>query len=697
MAKSPRPTQLLAVEAVALDLETTGLDVRSARIVQIGAVRLSRGSVDDGCMLSTLVDPGVPIPASATGIHGISTADVSSAPKPGEALAALREFVEGRPLVGHMLGFDLAVIAAEAKRAGAEAISRPFLDTRLLGEVAIGSLPEYTLETLAATLGVVLEGRHTAIGDAMTAARIFCALLPHLRARGVRTWAEAEAACRNLRREPSAIDEGWVEIRSPQVGDVSGSLARIDSYPYRHRVADIMTSPPRYVDPQFSLLQAARTMTGNRISSAFVKDGARTGILTERDVLRATAAAGPQALTAEAIEFASFPLASVAAEDFVYRAIARMARLKVRHLGVTDATGAVVGALSARDLLKLRASDAIQLGDAVETAKSVAELAAAWAPLPLVAEALLAEDVDAVDIAAVISHEIGAATSRAAVLAEETLASAGEMLPCPYAILVLGSAGRGESLLALDQDNAIVFQSGRPDGPEDRYFAKLGAAIADALDAIGVPYCKGGVMAREPAWRGSVDTWRARIAGWLTRSKPEDLLSVDIFFDAKAVHGTARLAEIVLADARSEASRAPHFVKLLAAATPPPPAALGLLGGIRTDGGRIDLKRAALLAIVSSARVLSIRHQIGARSTQGRLKALEELGRGGQADLAALCAAHETVLASILVQQIRDIHAGIPPSNRVEIGRATRRKKNELREALRTISILDTLVRDLMF
>ena len=46
--------------------------------------------------------------------------------------------------------------------------------------------------------------------------------------------------------------------------------------------------------------------------------------------------------------------------------------------------------------------------------------------------------------------------------------------PCPYAVAVLGSAGRGESLLAMDQDNAIVFAEGAPGGPEDRWFATLG-------------------------------------------------------------------------------------------------------------------------------------------------------------------------------------------------------------------------------
>ena len=60
-----------------------------------------------------------------------------------------------------------------------------------------------------------------------------------------------------------------------------------------------------------------------------------------------------------------------------------------------------------------------------------------------------------------ISRELVAATRRAAELAETALAAEGEEPPQPYVVLVLGSAGRGESLLALDQDNAIVFGARR--------------------------------------------------------------------------------------------------------------------------------------------------------------------------------------------------------------------------------------------
>jgi hypothetical protein len=101
-------------------------------------------------------------------------------------------------------------------------------------------------------------------------------------------------------------------------------------------------------------------------------------------------------------------------------------------------------------------------------------------------------------------------------------------------------------------------------------------------------------MAREPAWRGSVDTWRSRVGQWLTRSAPEDLLSVDIFFDATVVSGEVPLADGLIADARARAAGAPGFLKLLAASSPSAPASLGFfedrdpVNGSKTNGAQTN-------------------------------------------------------------------------------------------------------------
>ena len=204
---------------------------------------------------------------------------------------------------------------------------------------------------------------------------------------------------------------------------------------------------------------------------------AEAGIVTERDVLRAIARFGAAALDLPVGQIMSRPLAAVPADAFVYRAIGRMNRLKTRHLGVVDEAGSVVGALSARDLLRLRAGEAISLGDEIDDAADAHALAVAWAKLPRVAESLLAEGLSGRDIAEVISRELGALTRQAAVIAERIMRERGHGgPPCRYAMIVLGSAGRGESLLAMDQDNAVIFERGEPEG-------ERGSLVRRARDA----------------------------------------------------------------------------------------------------------------------------------------------------------------------------------------------------------------------
>lgn len=709
MADRTSATPLLALDAVALDTETTNLDPRVARIVEIGVIRLSSGRLSEDETFRALVDPQVPIPPVATSVHGIDDAKVRNEPVFAKIWPEVSDYIGGSVVIGHSIGYDLAVLASETERAGIS-FSRPrTLDVRLLAQIVEPSLAGYSLDSLAAWLGVKASDRHAALGDALTAARIFVALVPKLREGNIRTLAEAEAACTKL---TAALEEqhraGWVEpVLSPSRSDAERVLARLDSYPYRHRVRELMSSPPVFIASDAPLEATLKRMTDSRISSLFVTPpgknleagpflGVESGIVTERDLLRAIREDMSGAFAKPIGSVASRPLASVQTDAFVYRAIGRMDRLRIRHLGVVDEAGYVAGALTSRDLLRLRARDAVTLGDEIEEAKDVHELGQAWSTLPAVARGLLDEGIEARDVSAVISHELGALTRRAGLIAERRMRETGKgNPPVPYALLVLGSAGRGESLLAMDQDNAIVFENGDPDGPEDRWFAELGTHVADILHEVGVPYCTGGVMAKNAAWRGSAATWRERLQHWLGRSDPEDLLAVDIFFDFRAVHGDGALASALWRHAYELAKGEPGFAKLLAEASSNFEPPLGWFG-IRTENGRADLKKGGLFVIVSVARVLAIYHGISEHSTKARIENVRALGLGSEDDLNAMIETHRVILSAILDQQLVDIAAGRPPSNKVEIKRMPRDVQAKLTDALDSINHADEMLRDLL-
>jgi CBS domain-containing protein len=705
MAIVSNATPLIALDALVVDTETTGLDPAKAHIVEIGAVPLRQGKLDETAGLRRLINPGVPIPPVASAIHGIDDASVAAAPNFTTVWLEFVAVISGAVLIGHTIGFDLAVLKRECARAGLPWTPPRTLDTALLAQVAEPHLGGYSLEHLAGWLGIAVAGRHSALGDAVLTAHIFLALIPKLRDGNIRTLAEAEQACRTL---TSVLDEqhqaGWEEAVTASSARHE-SYARIDAYPYRHRVQDVMSTPVRFVAANTPLGEALKRMEREKISSVLITanpvgvplHAADTGIVTERDVLRALEAHGADALTRPVENFASKPLAGVPADAFIYRAIGRMSRLKLRHLVAENDRGEICGIVTSRDLLRVRAQEAVILGDGIDQADDVPGLAAAWARLPQAAAALLAEDVGGRDIAAVISRELGALTRRAGILAERRMSEEGRgEAPCAFALCVLGSGGRGESLLAMDQDNAIVFAGGEPGSATDLWFAQFGSIVADILHEVGVPYCSGGVMGKNDAWRGSMDTWRTRIAQWIARSSPADLMSVDIFFDLVGVYGDVTLADALWRAGFDAARGNTVFAKLLAEVSGEMPSALNILGGIRTENGRIDLKKSGLFGIVAIARVLAIRYHLLERATPARLAAVVALGRSAS-DLEALDRAQAVFLDLIVAQQVADVQAGLPPSNKVVVKGLTRPQRAALRESLSAVRHLDTLTRDLLF
>jgi len=699
-------TPLIALDAVCADTETTGLDVNAARIVQIGAVSIARGKVLADQTFETLVDPRVAIPAVSTSIHRIDDAAVRGAPGFTDAFRRFEAFAGRRVMIGFSIGFDLAVIEHEARRAGMTWKKPRTLCVRLLSAVANPNLPDQSLDMIAQWLGIAIEGRHQALGDAKAAADIFVALIPRLAERGIRTLAEAERAClAQTAQLDSHHRAGWSAPVTRPTALGPRSFGVVDPFAYRHRIRDLMASPPLIAPSGLDLRGAIDLMVARRISSLFVADDPvpgqpvhRYGIVTERDVLRRIAASGADALGESVGAIATRNLATIRAEAFVYRAVGRMDRLKIRHLAVRDDFGHLVGVISARDLLHMRAGAAISLDDEIEAAADPNALASAWSKLPAVAEALIGEAIEARVIAEIVSEELRIVTRRAAQLAEAAMLAEGlGAPPCAYAVLVLGSGGRGESLLAADQDNAIVFADGAPDGPEDRWFAVLGEKMAATLDRAGIPLCKGGVMAKNPAFRGSAALWAGRIEDWVGRSRPDDLLNVDIFYDFAPMHGDFALAGELFDLAYDLGSRNPVFAKLLGERIAVGAGPFTLLGGFRTEQGRIDLKMHGLFPIVAFARALAIRHGVAERSTKARLAGLIAKGLGSTGDIERLIAAHGTVIKAMLAQQSRDLLAGIPVSNKVDVSALSRTEQAELKAALKSIQVIPDLLRTLMF
>ncbi|MDX5361652.1 MAG: DUF294 nucleotidyltransferase-like domain-containing protein [Alphaproteobacteria bacterium] len=700
---------LIALDVVVMDTETTGLDVRQDRIVQIGALRMRGGDILDGHALELVLDPGVPIPQIATRIHGLADADVSGKPGFASAVRDLRDFIGDSVVVGHSIHFDLALLRHEARRHGVQWEEPRALDIALMAAGLDRELVDTSLDSLALAHGIAISGRHTALGDAMATARVYAAMLPPLMAQGVRTLGEAEAVSRRagdlIARQEHA---GWYDRpgERPSLAQSAleaGGQRAIDSFLYRQRLGDVMTHPVLTVAADARLHDAAALMHEKGVGCLFVHAGDETGIVTERDVLRLFALKGGAAASVPVGEVMSAPVIAAPADTFLYRALGLMARRNLRYMGVTDAGGRVTGLFTLRTLLRERALATLTVGDEIAVAGTAGELARVQAALPDLAGGLLADGLEARAVAAVIAAEGRAMTARAAEIAEAELVAEGAgPAPADYALLVLGSGGRGESLLAPDQDNALVIAdsyAGDLDAPGD-WFTRFAMRFTEILDQAGIPLCKGGVMARNRPWRRRLSEWRTQLEAWSHKPEPQALLNVDIFYDFAPAHVSAHgaaLAEALRASATEIARASPGMLRTMGELAGSHAAPLGFFGRIRKDdAGRVDLKSGALLPITAGARVIAMRHGIAALSTPERfLQAARASGRS-ETDAAMMAEAHGLILRLVLTQQIADIAAGIRPGNRVDVAALGRLDRDHLREALGRIDTIREMLRDML-
>ena len=188
---------------VVFDMETTGLEPdRGDRVVSLAGVKVQGGAVKRSKHFDALVNPGRPIPAASASLHGITDARVAGMPALEAVMPAFLRFAQGAVLVGHEVWFDLSFLEPEARRLGLPSIasSHPVLDTRLLSRLIHGELLEHDLDAVAGRLGVAIEGRHSALGDAYTTADVLVRFLGLLRGRGISTLGALMNAVGNLRR-----------------------------------------------------------------------------------------------------------------------------------------------------------------------------------------------------------------------------------------------------------------------------------------------------------------------------------------------------------------------------------------------------------------------------------------------------------------------------------------------------------------
>lgn len=223
------------------DLETTGIDVTSDRVVtaHIGVLDEQGRQV---AARSWIADPGIPIPDGATAVHGVTTAYARAHGRPAaevvhEVTEALRSLLsQGVPVVAYNAAYDLSLLSYEARRHGVAPlvdpapIIDPFVIDKAYDRYRRG---KRTLAVVAAHYAVPLDGAHEASADAIAAGRVAQALarqfvlpstLTELHTRQI-AWARTQAASLTEyfisigRLDPEGTVDGTWPVRTPPLPD----------------------------------------------------------------------------------------------------------------------------------------------------------------------------------------------------------------------------------------------------------------------------------------------------------------------------------------------------------------------------------------------------------------------------------------------------------------------------------------------
>lgn len=147
---------------VFVDLETTGANFANDRIIEVGLVEVGADKVTEW---SSLINPGRPVPSFITGLTGIDSAMVASAPTFEQLAPSLLEMLKGRLFIAHNARFDYSFLKREFKRLDVDFRATHLCTVKLSRRL----FPEYhrhNLDALIDRFDIAVDGRHRALGDA---------------------------------------------------------------------------------------------------------------------------------------------------------------------------------------------------------------------------------------------------------------------------------------------------------------------------------------------------------------------------------------------------------------------------------------------------------------------------------------------------------------------------------------------------
>lgn len=155
---------------VVFDLETTGLSPKNSKIIEIGALKYKNFELVDE--FSYLINPEEPIPDFITSLTGITDNMVKDKETIDTILPKFLDFIDGLPVIGHNINFDISFIKYYAKLLNLNMNHTGVFDTLNLSRKVFKETPNHKLQTLKEYMNLEYDS-HRATDDCFTCNSIY--------------------------------------------------------------------------------------------------------------------------------------------------------------------------------------------------------------------------------------------------------------------------------------------------------------------------------------------------------------------------------------------------------------------------------------------------------------------------------------------------------------------------------------------
>lgn len=208
---------------IVVDLETTGNSSgKGDRIIQLSAVLVEKGRIAD--QFTSLVNPGLPIPAFIEELTGITDEMVADAPYFEEIAPIVQQLLDGTVFVAHNVLFDFGFLKKEMEAAGYDIGSMVLVDTVELARILLPTAGSYKLNDLTDDFALTHDRPHQADSDAYATAELLLLFAEQAAALPMVTLEELERLSVHLKSNISRFFFGLIEDKRKRIEDLPAHL-----------------------------------------------------------------------------------------------------------------------------------------------------------------------------------------------------------------------------------------------------------------------------------------------------------------------------------------------------------------------------------------------------------------------------------------------------------------------------------------